>query len=112
MLAPSHLALQDGLDPMCLMQIGTEHADQRLLGEPLVRYCKALRRIKQALSNTGAPEDAFLATASVLAICEFFDYIEKTPSAWLGHLVGVDQLLLVRGPSSLKSKLSMFLFYQ
>lgn len=112
MLAPSHLVLQDGLDALSLTQIGTAHADQRLLGESLVRHCKALRGIRQALNIVGAPEDAMFATASVLATCEFFDHINKTPSAWLGHLVGVDQLLLVRGPSSLKSKLSMLLFYQ
>lgn len=112
MLAPSYLVLQDALDALSLMQVGTAHGDQRLLGESLVRYCKALRGIRQALSDVNAPQDSLLATASVLATCEFFDHIKKTPSAWLGHLVGVDQLLLVRGPWSLKSKLSMLLFYQ
>ncbi|KAM0715243.1 hypothetical protein Q7P37_008741 [Cladosporium fusiforme] len=112
LLAPSHNVLRDSFDALSLMQVGSTHCNGHLIGESIVRYGKALRGTRQALNSASVTEDGLLATVSVLAICEFFDHMKQTPSAWLGHLTGLDHILLARGPDSVRSKLSMLLFYQ
>lgn len=111
-LAPSHLVLQDGLDALSLLQVGHTNSDQRLSGEGVVRHYKALRGTRQAMSSTAATDDAILANVSLLTICESFDVIRGSPSTWLGHMGGFNQMLLNRGPNSLQSRLSMLVFYQ
>ena len=111
-LAPSHPVLQEGPNALNPLRVGQNHLDQRLLGEAIVRHRKALRGTRQALTDTSATNDAIMATVSVLTICELFDTIRGSPSAWLGHMGGFDQVLLSRGPDSLRSKLAMLVFYQ
>lgn len=111
LLAPSNPVLQDGLDTLSLIQLGSVHRDQRLLNESTVQYGKALRGTSRSLRQGGLLDDTVLATVSILALCEFFDHIKDNASGWLGHIAGVDQILLARKPASLNSKLSNILFF-
>jgi hypothetical protein len=111
LLAPSNLVLQSSLDTLSLIQLGSLRGDRHLLNEGTVRYGRTLRRAGNALRQGDVRDDTVLASVSILALCELFDHIKESASGWLGHVAGIDQILLARGPESLRSKLSTIIFF-
>ncbi|KAK6442424.1 hypothetical protein LTR95_001332 [Oleoguttula sp. CCFEE 5521] len=111
-IAADHPALRDGLNTLALVQIGHIHRDERLLNASVESYGKALGSLAKAVTKAGSVhDDTILAAASLLMVCEFFDKIKTQGPGWFGHVMGVEQLLLSRGPDSLKSDMSLQLYY-
>ncbi|OQN98455.1 hypothetical protein B0A48_15725 [Cryoendolithus antarcticus] len=111
-VAADHPALRDGLNTLALVQIGHIHRDERLLNASVESYGKALGGLAKAVAKAASVhDDTILAAASLLMVCEFFDKIKTQGPGWFGHVMGVEQLLLSRGPDSLKSDISLQLYY-
>ncbi|KAM0716401.1 hypothetical protein Q7P37_007846 [Cladosporium fusiforme] len=110
-LAEGEPALRDGLNTLALVQVGHAHNDERLLAASVPSYGRALASLAYAVSKaTSVRDNTVLAAASLLVVCEFYDQIKTQGMGWFGHVEGVQQLLLARGPESLDTNLSLMLF--
>lgn len=110
-MAESEPALRDGLNTLALVQVGHAANDERLLAASIPSYGKALAGLAYAVSKaTSVRDNTVLAAASLLVVCEFYDKIKTQGMSWFGHVQGVQQLLIARGPDSLDSNLSLMLF--
>ena len=110
-LAESEPALRDGLNTLALVQVGHAANDEHLLAASVPSYGRALASLAYAVSKaTSVRDNTVLAAASLLVVCEFYDKIKTQGMSWFGHVEGVQQLLLARGPDSLDTNLSLMLF--
>lgn len=110
-LAETEPALRDGINTLALVQVGHARRDDRLLAASVPSYGKALASLACAVSKaTSVRDNTVLAAASLLVVCEFYDQIKTQGMSWFGHVEGVQQLLLARGPESLDTDLSLMLF--
>ena len=110
-MAEKEPALRDGLNTLALVQVGHASNDERLLAAAVPSYGKALASLACAVSKaTSVRDNTVLAAASLLVVCEFYDKIKTQGMSWFGHVQGVQQLLLARGPDSLDTNLSLMLF--
>lgn len=110
-LAEREPALRAGLDTLALVQVGHAAKDERLLAAAVPSYGKALAGLACAVSKaTSVRDNTVLAAASLLVVCEFYDQIKTQGMSWFGHVQGVQQLLMARGPESLDTDLSLMLF--
>lgn len=110
-LAESEPALRDGINTLALVQVGHAHNDERLLAASVPSYGRALASLARAVSKaTSVRDNTVLAAASLLVVCEFYDKIKTAGISWFGHVDGVQQLLLSRGPDSLDTDLSLILY--
>jgi hypothetical protein len=111
-MAESEPALRDGLNTLALVQVGHAFNDEHLLAASVFSYGRALASLAYAVSKaTSVRDNTVLAAASLLVVCEFYDKIKTQGMSWFGHVEGVQQLLLARGPDSLDTNLSLILFY-
>ncbi|KAK4951341.1 hypothetical protein LTR10_010314 [Elasticomyces elasticus] len=111
-LAQSNCTIRDGLNTFALVQVGAAYDDERLLDASLISYGRAVCGLSKALARPkGLHDDAVLAAAVLLVFCEFFSKI-KSNMGWAGHTMGVVRLLVARGPDSLQSPLSLWLFHR
>ena len=111
-LASKHPVLNHGLRTLALVQIGYARNDERLLQNSVKCYATALGSLAKAVTEAANVEDdTVLAAARLLIMCEFFENIKTASTGWIQHATGMQQLLLNRGPRSLKSKLSQLVFY-
>jgi hypothetical protein len=111
-MAESEPALRDGLNTLALVQVGHAFNDEHLLAASVPSYGRALASLAYAVSKaTSVRDNTVLAAASLLVVCEFYDKIKTQGMSWFGHVEGVQQLLLARGPDSLDTNLSLILFY-
>ncbi|KAK5688761.1 hypothetical protein LTS10_000739 [Elasticomyces elasticus] len=111
-LAQSNCTIRDGLNTFALVQVGAAYDDERLLDASLISYGRAVCGLSKALARPkGLHDDAVLAAAVLLVFCEFFSKI-KSSMGWAGHTMGVVRLLVARGPESLQSPLSLWLFHR
>jgi hypothetical protein len=107
-MAESEPALRDGLNTLALVQVGHAAKDERLLAAAVPSYGKALAGLAYAVSKaTSVRDNTVLAAASLLVVCEFYDQIKTQGMSWFGHVQGVQQLLMARGPDSLDTDLSL-----
>ena len=110
-MAESEPALRDGLNTLALVQVGHASNDEHLLAASVPSYGRALASLSYAISKaTSVRDNTVLAAASLLVVCEFYDKIKTQGMGWFGHVEGVQQLLLARGPDSLDTNLSLMLF--
>lgn len=110
--ASAQPALRDGLNTLALIQIGELHKDERLVNAAVESYGKALNGMaKVIVKASSVRDDTVLAAASILMVCEFYDRVKTEGSGWFGHVFGIEQLLLARGPESFEDQLSLQLFY-
>jgi hypothetical protein len=110
-MAESEPALRDGLNTLALVQVGHASNDEHLLAASVPSYGRALASLAYAVSKaTSVRDNTVLAAASLLVVCEFYDKIKTQGMSWFGHVEGVQQLLLARGPDSLDTDLSLMLF--
>lgn len=110
-MAESEPALRDGLNTLALVQVGHAANDEHLLAASVPSYGRALASLAYAVSKaTSVRDNTVLAAASLLVVCEFYDQIKTQGMGWFGHVEGVQQLLLARGPDSLDTNLSLMLF--
>jgi hypothetical protein len=110
-MAESEPALRYGLNTLALVQVGHAAKDERLLAAAVPSYGKALAGLAYAVSKaTSVRDNTVLAAASLLVVCEFYDQIKTQGMSWFGHVQGVQQLLMARGPDSLDTDLSLMLF--
>ncbi|KAL1583162.1 hypothetical protein WHR41_07979 [Cladosporium halotolerans] len=110
-LAETEPALRDGLNTLALVQVGHAHNEQRFLAASVPSYGKALASLAYAVSKaTSVRDNTVLAAASLLVVCEFYEKIRTEGMGWFGHVEGVQQLLLSRGPDSLDTDLSLMLY--
>jgi hypothetical protein len=111
-MAESEPALRDGLNTLALVQVGHAFNDEHLLAASVPSYGRALAGLAYAVSKaTSVRDNTVLAAASLLVVCEFYDKIKTQGMSWFGHVEGVQQLLLARGPDSLDTNLSLVLFH-
>lgn len=111
-LAEREPALRDGLNTLALVQVGHATNDERLLAAAVPSYGKALASLAKAVSKaTSVRDDTVLGAASLLVVAEFYDKIKTEGMSWFGHVQGVQQLLLARGPDSLDTDMSLMLFF-
>jgi len=111
-MAESEPALRDGLNTLALVQVGHAFNDEHLLAASVPSYGRALAGLAYAVSKaTSVRDNTVLAAASLLVVCEFYDKIKTQGMSWFGHVEGVQQLLLARGPESLDTNLSLMLFH-
>ena len=112
-LPSSQSALTYGLDALSLVQIGSIHKDRHMIHQALQSYTYALSSLARILHQPGSVNnDIVLAVAVVLSACEFFDGIKQGALGWVSHRDGIRKLVDARGPGSLNSRLSIFLFCQ
>ena len=105
-------ALQQGLDALSLVQIGSLYKDQSLLKEGVTAYGKALTSLHRSISKEQfLYDDDVLAAVSVLATCELYTEIQGLVGAgWGKHVAGANQLVAARGPESIRSELALLLY--
>ncbi|KAK1822544.1 hypothetical protein LTR12_003107 [Friedmanniomyces endolithicus] len=109
-----HPALLNSLDALSLVQLGSTNNDRRVLPEACQAYSRALGSLHQALSpetDQSRSDDQVLAAIMVLKVCEFFTELASPRGiGWGDHVSGVQQLIAVRGPESLKTDLALGIF--
>jgi hypothetical protein len=110
-LSETEPALRHGLNTLALVQVGHATNDSRLLAASVPSYGAALAGLAHAVSKaTSVRDNTVLAAASLLVVCEFYDQIKTQGMSWFGHVQGVQQLLMARGPASLDTDISLLLF--
>lgn len=101
------------IDALSMVQVGAIYKDKNLLRLATQSYSKALAGLVKTMSSSPTSyvtDDYVLATAKVLALCEFYEEIAQMGNGWVQHIKGVEHLLVARGPGNLKSELSMMMF--
>ncbi|KAF2480695.1 hypothetical protein BDY17DRAFT_312540 [Neohortaea acidophila] len=105
------VVLEQGLDALSLVQLGSLHKDQRLLKQAGRVYGKALNSLALAIGRGDfMHDDDVLAAVSCLAICELFEEIANMGGGWAKHVQGSNVLFTARGPESFKSELAMLIY--
>ncbi|KAK5173446.1 uncharacterized protein LTR77_002127 [Saxophila tyrrhenica] len=104
-------ALQQSLDSLCLVQIGSLYKDQALLKQAVRQYGSALSSLARSIAKGQfLYDDDVLAAVTVLATCELFEEISKMGEGWGKHVQGSNQLVALRGPNSMQSDLALLLY--
>lgn len=104
-------ALQQSLDSLCLVQIGSLYQDQALVKQAVRQYSNALNSLARSIAKGQfLHDDDVLAAVTVLATCELYEEISKTGEGWGKHVQGANQLVALRGPESIKSDLALLLY--
>ena len=105
------LALQQGLDALSLVQVGSLYKNQQLMLEAKQKYGKALRSLRFRIAqNPSLYDDELLAALTVLATCELYEGLQSDISGWGSHVEGANRLVAMRGPDSIRSDLALLLF--
>lgn len=104
-------ALQQSLDALSLVQIGSIYKDKSLLKQAVDRYGKALNSLARSIyKGQYLYDDDVLAAVTVLATCELYREIQDMGEGWQKHVQGADQLVAARGPDSIQSDLALLLY--
>ena len=104
-------ALQQGLDALSLVQIGSLYKDQAILKQAIRRYGNALTSLQGSISKGRyLHDDDVLAAVTVMATCELYTEIQNMGQGWGTHVQGANQLVAARGPDSIQSDLALLLY--
>ena len=104
-------ALQQGLDALSLVQMGSLHKDQSLLKQAIRRYGNALTSLQGSISKGKyLHDDDVLAAVTVMATCELYTEIQNMGQGWGTHVQGANHLVAARGPDSIQSDLALLLY--
>lgn len=105
-------ALQQGLDALSLVQVGSLYKDKPILKEAVSQYGKALNSLHRSISKDQfLYDDDVLAAVTVMATCELYGEIQGMMGAgWGKHVAGANQLVAARGPDSIRSDLALLLY--
>lgn len=104
-------ALQQGLDALSLVQVGSVHSDPRLRNEAVRQYGKALNSLARSIiKGDSLYDDDALAAVTVLATCELFEDIAIAGEGWGKHVHGANGLIAARGPDSIRSDLALIMY--
>lgn len=107
----SEPSLQQGLDALSLVQIGSLHKDQAILRQAVRQYGNALTSLARSIAKGQyLYDDDVLASVTVLATCELYEEINKAGGGWGRHVQGSNQLVAMRGPNSMQSDLALLLY--
>lgn len=104
-------ALEQGMDALSLVQLGSLYKDQRLLKEAGSRYGTALRSMANSIARGDfMHDDDVLAAVATLSICELFEEIANMGEGWAKHVQGTNVLFSARGPDSFKSEMGHLIY--
>lgn len=105
-------ALQESLDALTMVQIGSVHKSEVLLKQSTRSYAKAVGSLAKAIVQPDSLyNDEILAAVTILSTCEFFQEIAQHGDGWGKHVLGVQQILAIRGPQTLNTNLAFTLFH-
>jgi hypothetical protein len=104
-------ALQQGLDALSLVQVGSLYKNQPLLKQAVLQYGNALKSLHKSISKGQfLYDDDVLAAVTVMATCELYEEIQSMGAGWGKHVQGANQLVAARGPESIQSDLALLLY--
>ena len=104
-------ALQQSLDALSLVQVGSIHKDEKMLKQAVKEYAGALSSLARSISKGQfLHDDDVLAAVTVMATCELYGEIQSMGEGWAKHVQGSNQLVAARGPRSLRSDLALLLY--
>ena len=104
-------ALEEGLQALSLVSVGSVNKDEVLLRESSARYGKALASLGKTLAREETfRQDEVLAAVTVLATAALYDHINQGDTAWYKHVQGSLQLIAARGAESITSELGLLLY--
>ncbi|KAK4635764.1 hypothetical protein CLAFUR4_01829 [Fulvia fulva] len=103
------------IDALSLAQLGTAHADKRLIREAQTQYQVAVANVNADLAQANAKQDdGLLGARYLLGVCQIHSPLSAFRSKELHlneHLAALRELLLARGPNSQYSRLAQLLLY-
>ena len=86
---------------LAMMFFGAQHRQERMLKKGYVFYGVALRSLNQVLSTPGCHlRDDILVSVVTFAMLEGF--VPSAPKSYLKHMLGLERLLELRDPATLK----------
>ena len=107
----SEPALEQSLDALSLVQIGSVHKDKALLKQAVKQYGSSLNSLARSISKKSfLDDDDVLAAVTVMATCELYEEIQDMGEGWMKHVQGSNQLVAMRGPDSIQSELALLLY--
>lgn len=90
------------LDSLMLAKLASVTGDAQLTMEAQKQHVKALQYLRGALDSTVAVKgNAILSAVDALGVCEMFEELSESPSAWRHHAKALALILQARGPASL-----------
>lgn len=116
-------SMNAAVDALSLVQLGTAHADERLIREAQTRYQVAVANVNADLARPDAiMDDGLLGATYLLGFCQIYSPLSASPGkepwqkgllhdSWRPHHNGVRELLLARGPKAQYSKFAQLLLY-
>ena len=110
---PTEPSLQQGLDALALVQIGSLYKDRALLRQAVRQYGNAVSSLGRSITKGQfLHDDDILSSVTVLATCELFEEINTMGpgSGWGHHVEGANRLVALRGPDSLQSDTALLLY--
>lgn len=110
-LSPHSGAMSASRDALCLIHLGSRRRDFRLVHEGQRRHFAAIHCLRQDLARPGAVEDdAVLGANYTLGQTSVFMAVGHQ-SQYLTHMAGLQELLLKRGPESMRTPFAQALLY-
>lgn len=99
-------------DALCMIHIGSRRRNFELVHEGQRRHVAAMGFLRQDLARPGPVEDdAVLGANYTLGQAEVFMAVSRTNPQYMTHMAGLQQLLLKRGPESMKRPFAKALLY-
>ena len=104
-------ALQQALDALSSVQVGSLYKDKGLLKQAVGKYATALSSLGNSIKRGDfMHDDDVLAAVTVMAACELYEDIASMGEGWANHVKGSNQLVALRGTESLQSELALLLY--
>lgn len=108
-----HPALKTALVAVALVRWSKVERNPGLLQQARSQYSRSLTLMRRALtSHQDAIQDDTLATACVMVFYELTDSTSLSLNTWLEHVMGVGNLLRLRGPAAFSNPASRAVFEQ
>lgn len=105
-------SMNAAVDTLSLIQLGTSHRDERLIGEAHTRYQAAVASLNVDLQDPNAMyDDGVLGAVYLLGFCEVYAPLARGGHPWKTHHRGLRDMLLARGPKGEYSKFAQLLVY-
>ncbi|EMD00506.1 hypothetical protein BAUCODRAFT_172256 [Baudoinia panamericana UAMH 10762] len=112
-LQPITVGMQVAVDALCLLQMGTNYRDSYLLHQAVAQYDKALVNLQYDLSRVSdvTSNEGILGTIYVLGFCEMFRAVSSNGHGERTHHLGLQGMLIARGPDKQYSAFAQLLLY-
>ncbi|KAK5122322.1 hypothetical protein LTR85_004233 [Meristemomyces frigidus] len=111
-LQPVNFPMEAAVDALCLVQLGTTHKSATLLHEAVARYDAAVRTLRSRLAEADAVhDDGVLGAVYILGFCGLFQAVSTDGHAQRTHHLGLESMLLERGPEAKCSTFAQLLLY-